>query len=210
MRKTVNKTSRRQDGGLTEIVFILDASGSMSGLEPDVIGGFNAMISQQKQLDGRAYVSAVTFNIGSRVLLDRCDLQAVRPLTAADYQVGGCTALLDALGDAIRHIGNIHKYARPEDVPDHTIFMITTDGMENASHRYTAAQIRQLVDRQQRRYGWQFRYAAANIDAIATGRDIGLDASDTMAYVNTPKGIGSLCRSLNDSISELRNGSRNN
>ena len=122
---------------LTEMVFILDRSGSMGGLESDTVGGFNAMIEKQKKAEGDAYVSTVLFNTHSKVLHDRVDVRQIRPMTQDDYCVGGCTALLDAVGDAIHHIGNVHKYARPEDVPEKTVFVITTDGMENASHRYT-------------------------------------------------------------------------
>ena len=134
--------------GLTELVFILDRSGSMAGLEGDTIGGFNAMIEKQKTADGEAFVSTVLFDNESVVIHDRVDVRKVKPLTAEDYSVRGCTALLDAIGKAIHHIGNVHKYAREEDRPEHTLFVITTDGMENASHRYTAQQVKQKIERQ--------------------------------------------------------------
>ena len=130
---------------LTELVFILDCSGSMSGMESDTIGGFNAMIAKQQREEGKAYVSTVLFNHASRVIHDRIPVKEVPQMTDVDYQVGGTTALLDAIGGAIHHIGNIHKYARTEDVPGHTLFVITTDGLENASHRYTSEEVKQMI-----------------------------------------------------------------
>lgn len=116
---------------ITELVFILDRSGSMAGLENDTIGGFNSLIEKQKKQDGKCYVSTVLFDHKAEVLHDRVDLEKINPITEQDYYVRGCTALLDALGGAIHHIGNIHKYARSEDVPEHTMFVIMTDGCEN-------------------------------------------------------------------------------
>ena len=139
---------------ITELVFILDRSGSMSGFEADTIGGFNSTIERQKEQEGKVYVSTVLFDNYSEVIHDRVDISEIKPMTRNDYQVRGCTALLDALGGAIHHIGNIHKYARPEDVPEHTIFIITTDGMENASHRYSSADIKAKIRRQTEKYGW--------------------------------------------------------
>ena len=133
---------------LTEIVFILDRSGSMSGLEADTIGGFNSMIEKQRKVDGEALVSTVLFDNMSEVLHDRVDIRDIKPMTDRDYTVRGCTALLDAIGGAIHHIGNVHKYARPEDVPEHTLFIITTDGMENASRFYSSDRVKQMVERQ--------------------------------------------------------------
>ena len=138
---------------LTEIVFILDRSGSMSGLERDTIGGFNSMIEKQKGLEGSAYVSTILFDNESTVLHDRVGLHQVRPMTKQDYTPGGCTALLDALGGAIRHIAHVHKYARAEDVPEHTVFVVITDGKENASHHYTAERVRQMIEKEQTKYG---------------------------------------------------------
>ena len=133
---------------LTEMVFILDKSGSMSGLEKDTIGGFNSMIERQRKEPGEAFVSTVLFANESTVIHDRTDIRKVEPLTEQQYYVGGCTALIDAIGQAIHHIGNVHKYAREEDVPEHTIFVITTDGMENASHRYSSDEVKRMVNRQ--------------------------------------------------------------
>ena len=167
---------------LTEIVFILDRSGSMSGLEADTIGGFNAMIEKQKKEDGEALISTVLFDNVSEVIHDRVDVQNIKPLTDRDYTVRGCTALLDAIGGAIHHIGNIHKYARAEDVPEHTLFVITTDGMENASRHYNAERIKQMIERQKARYGWEFLFLGANIDAVETAGHFGIGADRAVNY----------------------------
>ena len=152
---------------LTEIVFILDRSGSMAGLEADTVGGFNAMVERQKQEDGAALLSAVLFSNSSEVLYDRVDIRKVEPLTDAQYRVGGCTALLDAVGDAVQHIKNVHKYARSEDRPAKTVFVITTDGMENASRRHSYESVQTLIRRMREQYGWEFLFLGANIDAIS-------------------------------------------
>ena len=153
---------------ITELVFILDRSGSMAGLESDTIGGFNSMIEKQKKQDGGCYVSTVLFDDESEVLHDRVTLGDIPKMTDNDYTVRGCTALIDAIGGAIHHIGNIHKYARNEDVPEHTMFVITTDGQENASHRYTSEQVKKMIERQKEKYGWEFLFIGANIDAVET------------------------------------------
>ncbi|MGX8706672.1 MAG: vWA domain-containing protein, partial [bacterium] len=136
---------------LTELVFILDKSGSMAGLEADTIGGFNGMIERQKQVEGEALVSTVLFSNQSVVIHDRVDLRKIEPMTNRQYYVGGGTALIDAIGGAIHHIGNVHKYAREEDRPEHTIFVITTDGMENASRHYSSDQVKAMVERQKQK-----------------------------------------------------------
>lgn len=169
--------------GITELVFILDKSGSMAGMEKDTIGGFNAMIEKQKALDGKVYVSTILFANSSQVLHDRKSLEEIKPLTEKDYQVGGCTALLDAIGGAIKHIGNIHKYARKEDVPARTLFVITTDGMENASREYHSKQIKDMILRQEEKYGWEFLFLAANIDAVETADSIGIRKECAVNYV---------------------------
>lgn len=167
---------------LTEIVFILDRSGSMSGLEADTIGGFNSMIAKQKKAEGDALISTVLFDSTSEVLHDRVDVQRVRQMTNRDYEVGGCTALLDAIGGAIHHIGNIHKYARPEDVPEHTLFVITTDGMENASRRYSAQRVKEMIQHQKEKYGWEFLFLGANIDAVETAGHLGIAPDRAVNY----------------------------
>ena len=167
---------------ITELVFILDRSGSMSGLEDDTIGGFNSMIEKQKKQDGDCYVSTVLFDDESEVLHDRVKLADISKMTDNDYTVRGCTALIDAIGGAIHHIGNIHKYARPEDVPEHTMFIITTDGQENASHRYTSEQVKKMIEHRREKYGWEFLFIGANIDAVETAARYGIDKERAVNY----------------------------
>ena len=174
--------------GLTELVFILDRSGSMAGLEKDTIGGFNAMIDRQKKEPGQAYVSTVLFDNECTVIHDRVDIQNVAPLTEREYSVRGCTALLDAIGGAIHHIGNVHKYARREDVPEHTLFVITTDGMENASRCYSAGRVKQMIEREKQKYGWEFLFLGANIDAAETARHFGIGRERAVSYRSDQKG----------------------
>ncbi len=190
--------------GLTELVFILDESGSMSGMEADTIGGFNSMIEKQRREAGEAYVSTVAFANESRVIHDRVSLEQVEPLTRQQYTPSGCTALLDALGGAIHHIGNVHKYARPEDVPEHTVFVITTDGMENASRRYTKAEVKTMVERQKDRYGWEFLFLGANMDAIAAAEDIGIRRDRAVKYVPDAQGTELNYRVVSDTICNMR------
>lgn len=167
---------------MVELVFILDRSGSMSGLEQDTIGGFNAMIEKQKKEEGEVLVSTVLFDNDAEVIHDRVTLHEIPNMTEDDYYVRGCTALLDAVGGAIRHIGNIHKYARKEDVPEKTMFVITTDGMENASCRYSYEKVKKMIERQKNRYGWEFIFLGANIDAAAEAKRFGIDASRAADY----------------------------
>ena len=173
---------------ITELVFILDRSGSMSGLESDTIGGFNSMIEKQKKQDGKCFVSTVLFDDVSEVLHDRVKLCDIPKMTDNDYTVRGCTALIDAIGGAIHHIGNIHKYARPEDVPEHTMFIITTDGQENASHKYTGEQVKKMIERQKEKYGWEFLFIGANIDAVETAARYGIGADRAVNYNSDSKG----------------------
>ena len=167
---------------ITELELILERSGSMSGLEADTIGGFNAMIEKQRKEDGECYVSTVLFDNYSEVLHDRVKLSEIKPMTDRDYTIRGCTALIDAIGGAIHHIGNVHKYARPEDVPAHTMFIITTDGMENASRKYTSDRVKQMIERQKERYGWEFLFIGANIDAVETAARYGIDSDRAVNY----------------------------
>ena len=190
---------------LTELVFILDRSGSMAGLEGDTIGGFNAMIEKQKKEPGEAFVSTILFDNVSEVLHDRVDINEIKPMTRNDYNVRGCTALLDAIGGAIHHIGNVHKYARPEDVPEHTIFVITTDGMENASHRYSSQDIKAKIKRQTEKYGWEFIFLAANIDAVETAENIGIRRERAANYRQTNKGVERSYYAMSEAITTVRN-----
>ena len=167
---------------MTELVFILDRSGSMSGLEKDTIGGFNSMIEKQKREDGQALVSTVLFDNESVVIHDRLPLDRVPPLTEKEYFTRGCTALLDAVGGAIHHIRNVHKYARKEDVPEKTLFIITTDGYENASRRYDYEKVRHMIQHEKEKYGWEFLFLGANIDAAAEAKRFGIDADRAVTY----------------------------
>lgn len=190
---------------LTELVFILDRSGSMAGLETDTIGGFNAMIEKQRKEDGACYVSTVLFDHESEVLHDRVKLSDVKPMTDTEYTVRGCTALIDALGGAIRHIGNIHKYARPEDVPAHTLFVITTDGMENASRKYTAECVKQMIERRKEKFGWEFLFIGANIDAVETAAHYGIGADRAVNYNADKEGTRVLYESVSQAVCAVRN-----
>ena len=189
---------------LTEIVFILDRSGSMAGLEEDTIGGFNAMIEKQKKEQGEALVSTVLFDNETQVLHDRVDIQKVAPMTRKDYFVRGCTALLDAVGGAIHHIGNVHKYAREEDRPEKTLFVITTDGQENASRKYSYDRLKAMIQRQQEKYGWEFLFLGANIDAAAEAARFGIDADRAANYHADRQGTGVIYETMNDAICQVR------
>ena len=189
---------------VTELVFILDRSGSMAGLESDTIGGFNAMIEKQKKQEGECYVSTVLFDDESKVLHDRVKLGRIKPMTDDDYTVRGCTALIDAIGGAIHHIGNIHKYARPEDVPQNTMFVITTDGMENASHKYTSDEVKAMIERQKEKYGWEFLFIGANIDAVETARNIGISRERAANYCASARGTADLFDAIAGAVCDLR------
>lgn len=191
---------------MTELVFILDRSGSMSGLESDTIGGFNSMIERQKGEPGKALVSTVLFNNRSKVIHDRILLEDVPRMTEKEYFVQGNTALLDAIGGAIHHIGSIHKYARREDVPEKTMFVITTDGMENASHWYTYEQIHSMIRRQQERYGWEFLFLGANIDAAAEARRFGIHESRAVNFRSDAEGTVLNYEVIGEAVRNVRGG----
>ncbi len=190
--------------GLTEIVFILDRSGSMSGLEADTIGGFNSLIAKQKKEEGQAIVSTVLFDDRSEVLHDRVPLESIKTMTDRDYFVRGCTALLDAIGGAIHHIGNVHKYAREEDRPEKTLFIITTDGMENSSRHYTYPKVKAMVERQKSRYGWEFLFLGANIDALEVAGHFGINKDYAANYHCDEEGTALNYEVLNEAICRVR------
>lgn len=189
---------------ITELVFIIDRSGSMSGLEQDTIGGFNSMLAKQRREPGKCYVSTVLFDSRSEVIHDRIPIENVPNLTEKEYYVGSCTALLDAVGDAIRHISNIHKYARPEDVPERTLFIITTDGQENSSRRYNYEQIRDLIDRRKSKYGWEFLFLGANIDAAAEAKRFGIDEAMAANYHSDKLGTALNYEVISEAITSVR------
>ncbi len=168
--------------GLTEIVFILDRSGSMAGLENDTIGGYNSMLEKQKNEEGEVIISTVLFDNVTEVLHDRIPLDKINPITEKEYFVRGSTALLDAVGGAIHHIGNVHKYAREEDVPEKTLFIITTDGMENSSRQYTYNKVKKMVERQKEKYHWEFIFMGANMDAVSVANNFGVDRLHAVTY----------------------------
>ena len=190
--------------GLTEMVFILDRSGSMAGLEADTIGGYNSMLEKQKALEGEALVSTVLFDHASTVICDRRPLSKVPEMTEDEYFVRGCTALLDAVGGAIHHIGNVHKYARDEDRPEKTVFVITTDGMENASKTYTYGRVQEMIKRQTEKYGWEFLFLGANIDAKAEAGRLGIDEKRAVKYHSDKKGTALNYKVVGEAIAEFR------
>lgn len=194
----------KKNNNITELVFILDRSGSMSGLESDTVGGFNTMIEKQKKQNAPCYVSTVLFNHTSEVLYDRVKLGEVQKMTEENFFVGGSTALMDAIGGAIHHIGNIHKYIRPEDVPANTMFVIMTDGMENASRHYSSERVKQMIERQKKRYGWEFLFIGANIDAVETAARYGIDADRAVNYHADKEGTRVVYQSVADAVCSLR------
>ena len=188
----------------TELVFLLDCSGSMHGLEADTIGGFNGMLETQKAEAGEAYVSTVLFDHETRVLHDRIPIGTVAPLTERDYLVRGSTALLDAVGGAIRHIGNVHRYIRPEDVPEHTLFVIITDGMENASHKYSLREVKRMIERQKEQFGWEFLFLGANIDAVQTAGSFGISEDFAADFCNDSEGTALNFKCVSQAIHSVR------
>lgn len=191
---------------LTELVFILDKSGSMHGLEADTIGGFNSLIEKQKKEDGRALVTTILFDDKSEMIHDRVDLQYIRSMTNEQYVTGGTTALLDAVGGAVNHIRKIHKYIRPEDVPAKTLFIITTDGMENASRRYTYDRVKKLIEHQKAKYGWEFIFLGANIDAAETAVSMGIGRDRAADFICDKPGTALNYAVLSEVTSAVRSG----
>lgn len=195
---------KKTNNGITELVFILDRSGSMAGLEGDTIGGFNSLIEKQKKQEGICYVSTVLFDHKSEVIHDRIELNQIKPLTEMEYFVRGCTALLDAIGGAIHHIANIHKYARAEDVPEHTMFVIMTDGYENASHIYSSDKVKAMIEHEKKKYGWEFLFIGANIDAVETANKYGIDEDRAVNYKADSQGTGVVYDTLSDTVCCMR------
>lgn len=195
---------KRTKNNMTELVFILDRSGSMGGLEADTIGGFNALIEKQKKQDGKCYVSTVLFDHEMQVIHDRAELDKVQPMTDRDYFVRGCTALLDAVGGAVHHIANIHKYARAEDVPAHTMFVIITDGYENASHRYSSDRVKAMIEHEKQKYGWEFLFIGANIDAVETAGHFGISQDRAVNYNADSQGTGIVYDTFSDIVTFFR------
>ena len=190
--------------GLTELVFVVDMSGSMFPLTADTIGGFNSTLNEQRRGEGELLVSTVLFNTETKVLHDRVPVAEVQPLTDKEYVAGGCTALLDALGGAIHHIGNVHKYAREEDVPEHTLFVITTDGMENASRRYSADKVRSMIAHEKEKYGWEFLFLASNIDAVETASHFGIAEDRCLDYIPDARGESLKYSAASNAIHAMR------
>ena len=190
--------------GLTEVVFILDRSGSMRGLEAETIGGFNSMLQKQKREEGEALISTVLFDDRTEGIYDRVPVERVKEMTDKQYFVRGCTALLDALGGAIHHIANVHKYAREEDRPEKTLFIITTDGMENASRRYSYEKVKQMVEKEKEKYGWEFLFLGANIDAVSVAGRFGIGADRAIDYECDQAGTLLNYEMISETVSAVR------
>ena len=188
----------------TELIFILDKSVSMAGLEADTIGGFNAMIEKQKREAGNCYVTTVLFSSENHKVHDRLPIEKVPAMTLNNYCVGGCTALIDAIGDTIQHIAHIHKYARKEDIPARTVFVITTDGMENASRRFSADKVRRMIQKEKEKYGWEFLFIGANIDAVETARNFGIAENRAVNYHADKKGTEVVYNAVSEAVCRVR------
>ncbi|MBQ7501052.1 MAG: hypothetical protein IJT91_09180 [Clostridia bacterium] len=187
----------------TELVFILDRSGSMAGLESDTIGGFNSLIRKQKEQDGECFVTTVIFDHEIETIHDRVKLEEIPEMTEKEYTVRGSTALIDAIGKTVEHIENIHKYAREEDVPAHTMFVITTDGMENSSHVYTSDKVKKMIEKK-KKTGWEFLFIGANIDSVETAKHFGISEENAVNYHADKKGTKTLFKAVGEAVCCMR------
>lgn len=189
---------------MIEVIFILDRSGSMAGMEPDTIGGFNSTLESQRKEHGEVLWSTVLFDNRHEVIHDRVPIEKIEKLTEREYYVRGCTALLDAIGRAVKHIGNVHKYARAEDVPEKTLFVITTDGMENASKEYSYKEVKRMIERQSEKYGWEFLFLGANMDAVSEAGRIGIRPERAATFHNDSEGIALNYQAIDRAMSSVR------
>ena len=189
---------------MVEVVFILDRSGSMAGMEPDTIGGFNSTLESQRKENGEVLWSTVLFDNHHEVIHDRVPIEKIEKLTEREYYVRGCTALLDAIGRAVKHIGNVHKYARAEDVPEKTLFVITTDGMENASKEYSYKEVKRMIERQSEKYGWEFLFLGANMDAVSEAGRMGIRPERAATFHNDAEGIALNYQAIDRAMSSVR------
>ena len=194
----------KMQNNITELVFILDRSGSMSGLESDTIGGFNSLIEKQKKQDDECFVTTVLFDNELETIHDRAELSQIKPMTEDDYTVRGCTALIDAIGSTIEHIGRIHKYARAEDVPVHTMFVIMTDGMENASRKYSSRKVKKMIERRKEADSWEFLFIGANIDAVETAADFGIGRERAVNFHADRKGTSVVYETVAKAVGAVR------
>lgn len=188
----------------TEIVFILDRSGSMAGLESDTIGGFNALIEKQKRQGSAARISLILFDDQTDIVLDRVPIMQVGALSEDEYYVRGCTALLDAVGKSITHFSWLHQSMRKENRPEKTLFIITTDGMENSSQEYSLSQVRNLIEKQKERYHWEFLFLGANIDAVKTADSMGIRANRSANFHADEKGLMKKFKAIDSVISKIQ------
>ncbi len=198
----------RMKKNVTEVVFILDKSGSMAGLETDTIGGFNSMLNKQKKAEGDAFVTTVLFNHHNEILHDRINVKGISPITDSDYEVGGTTALMDAIGFSIRKIAKVQKYTSEDQRADKVLFVITTDGMENASREFTPNKIKQMIEHQKEKYGWDFMFLGANIDAIATAAKFGIDEDFSVDYHADNIGTKLNYELVGEAVTKLRSGKK--
>lgn len=203
MKKTEIKNITEKKNNITELVFILDRSGSMGGLESDTIGGFNSLIEKQKKEDGECFVTTVLFDHEIETLHDRLPLSEIPEMTDEDYSVRGCTALIDAIGTTVKHISKIHRYARKEDVPSNTMFVITTDGLENASKKYSSDEVKKMVEAKKEE-GWEFLFIGANIDSVETAKHFGIDADRAVNYHADKKGTAVLYDTVCEAVGCVR------